>query len=92
MEERADDGSDQEACEGKKTNQQPDLLQGEMQLVLKIRLKLEEDSDIAEIEENDDVQRKELPRQDPVGPRHEPAPLSNDETENKVTGNLAPVT
>jgi len=88
---RTEDGSNQEACEGEETHQEPDLLQGEMQLVLKIGLKLEEDSDVAEIEKDDDIEGKELPRQDPIGPRHQLTPFSSHETEKEVTGHLAPI-
>ena len=42
-------------------------------------MKLEEDSDIAEIEEDDGIEGKELFRQDPVGLRHLLTPFSHHE-------------
>jgi len=56
MEQWADKRPNEKTCECKKTDQQPYLLGRSVQLIEKIMVELEEDRNVAEIEEDDPVQ------------------------------------
>jgi hypothetical protein len=62
MEQRADKRPNDKACERKKTDQQPYLLGRSVKLMVKILVKLKEDGNVAEIEEDDPIQGEKFLR------------------------------
>jgi hypothetical protein len=64
MEQWADQRSNDKTCKGEQADEESYPLQGDSQFILEILMKLEEDCNVAEIEEDDHIEGKELFGQD----------------------------